>query len=36
MIREEVENVVRDYISAYNALDVDGMMRLLHKDVVFR
>lgn len=36
MTKEEVHNIVREYIRAYNAFDVEGLFGLLHKDVVFR
>ncbi|TGE09774.1 nuclear transport factor 2 family protein [Hymenobacter fodinae] len=30
------KQLVQDYIEAYNRLDVDGMLRHLHEEVVFR
>ncbi|WP_045688884.1 nuclear transport factor 2 family protein [Hymenobacter sp. AT01-02] len=30
------KQLVQDYIEAYNRFDVDGMLRYLHEDVVFR
>ncbi|MDU0369674.1 nuclear transport factor 2 family protein [Hymenobacter endophyticus] len=30
------KQLVQDYIQAYNRLDVDGMLRHLHEEVVFR
>ncbi|WP_303310015.1 nuclear transport factor 2 family protein [Hymenobacter sp. BT730] len=32
----EHKQLVQDYIEAYNRFDVDGMVRHLHEDVVFR
>lgn len=33
---EEMEQIVRAYLAAYNASDVDGMVALLAPDVIFR
>ncbi|RPD49682.1 nuclear transport factor 2 family protein [Hymenobacter sediminis] len=30
------KQLVQDYIEAYNRFDIDGMLRQLHEDVVFR
>jgi hypothetical protein len=36
MDEEERRHLIEDYISAYNAFDIDGMMSLVHPDIEFR
>lgn len=36
MTDEEQETAVRAYIAAYNRFDIDGMIALVHPDIVFR
>ena len=36
METSQAKKLVTDYIEAYNAFDVDGMLRHLHEDIVFR
>jgi ketosteroid isomerase-like protein len=36
METSDSKQLVQDYIEAYNRFDVDGMVRHLHEDVVFR
>ncbi|RNB56338.1 nuclear transport factor 2 family protein [Brevibacillus gelatini] len=36
MIREEVKQMIEDYVRAYNSFDVEGMIKLLHKDILFK
>ncbi|UUZ86259.1 nuclear transport factor 2 family protein [Paenibacillus sp. P26] len=36
MTNADTRQIIEKYIEAYNAFDVDGMIRLLHNDVVFR
>lgn len=36
MTAKEIQVLIERYIAAYNALDVDGMLALMHPDVVFR
>ncbi|WP_312887292.1 nuclear transport factor 2 family protein [Paenibacillus rhizosphaerae] len=33
---EDAELLIRHYIEAYNAFDIEGMLSVLHPDVVFR
>ncbi len=35
MERREKERMIQRYLEAYNAFDVEGMMELLHPDVLF-
>lgn len=32
----EIQTLIRNYINAYNSLDVDGMTKLLHENIKFR
>lgn len=32
----EIESLIRNYLNAYNSLDVDGMTKLLHENIEFR
>ncbi|SDX84432.1 nuclear transport factor 2 family protein [Hymenobacter psychrophilus] len=36
MEASQAKKLVTDYIEAYNTFDIDGMLRHLHEDVVFR
>lgn len=36
MISEEAKEIIRNYVKAYNSFDVEGMIKLLHKDILFR
>ncbi len=36
MISEENKEIIRKYIDAYNSFEIESMVSLLHKDVVFR
>jgi hypothetical protein len=36
MIREETQAIIENYIEAYNSFDVESMVELLHKDILFR
>ncbi|GGH27183.1 nuclear transport factor 2 family protein [Paenibacillus segetis] len=36
MVGEESYKIIQDYIKAYNAFDVEGMVSLLNKDIKFR
>jgi len=36
MIREEVKKMIENYVNAYNSFDVDGIIKLLHKDIQFK
>lgn len=36
MVRESHKEIIRSYVEAYNAFDLDGMENLLHPDVLFR
>ena len=36
MTSEEYKALIQRYIEAYNAFDVDRMLRLMHDDVIFR
>ena len=35
MKNEKMQAIIEGYISAYNAMDVPGMLSYLHQDVVF-
>jgi hypothetical protein len=36
MTNEEKKHAIESYIAAYNSLDVDGMVSLLHPEVIFK
>ncbi|WP_136605480.1 nuclear transport factor 2 family protein [Paenibacillus dokdonensis] len=36
MIYSESKELIDNYVEAYNSFDVPGMIRLLHKDILFR
>ncbi|MBY0085584.1 nuclear transport factor 2 family protein [Brevibacillus brevis] len=36
MTNEEVKGIVENYVQAYNSFDVEGIVRHLHTDIVFR
>ncbi len=36
MIHDEKRTVIEHYINAYNAFDIDGMVRVLHPDIQFK
>ncbi len=36
MTAKEIQALIERYIAAYNAFDVEGMLALLHPDVLFR
>lgn len=36
MIPEEVKKMIENYVNAYNSFDVDGIIKLLHKDIQFK
>lgn len=36
MMNEEVKGIIENYVQAYNSFDVEGMVKLLHSDIVFR
>ena len=36
MISEETQAIIENYIEAYNSFDVESMVKLLHKDILFR
>ncbi|MGV8078923.1 MAG: nuclear transport factor 2 family protein [Syntrophales bacterium] len=36
MTAKEIQVLIERYIAAYNAFDVEGMMALMHPDVLFR
>ncbi|KAA9005020.1 nuclear transport factor 2 family protein [Paenibacillus spiritus] len=36
MSPEEIRRIIEKYVKAYNSFDVEGMIQLLHKDIVFR
>ncbi|WP_310551222.1 nuclear transport factor 2 family protein [Paenibacillus glufosinatiresistens] len=36
MSPEEIRRIIEKYVRAYNSFDVEGMIQLLHKDIVFR
>lgn len=36
MINDETQAIIEHYIEAYNSFDIDGMIKLLHKDILFR
>jgi hypothetical protein len=36
MTKEEQKTVIRRYAAAYNAFDIDGMIALVHPDIVLR
>lgn len=36
MISSKVKAIIDNYVNAYNSFDVQGMTKLLHKDILFR
>ena len=36
MTGEKNMGIIRNYIKAYNAFDIDAMVKLLHKEIVFK
>lgn len=36
MMRNTMTKLVQEYVKAYNSFDVEGMIQLLHRDVIFR
>lgn len=36
VFEEEINNIIQEYISAYNSFDVEGTVNLLNKDIEFR
>lgn len=36
LISSETKEIITNYVEAYNSFDVPGMIKLLHKDIVFR
>ncbi|GIP26451.1 hypothetical protein J23TS9_15810 [Paenibacillus sp. J23TS9] len=36
MICSETKEIIDTYVEAYNSFDVPGMIKLLHKDILFR
>lgn len=36
MTSEETQAIIENYIEAYNLFDVESMVKLLHKDIIFR
>lgn len=35
MTDEEMKNAIRSYLSAYNSFDIEGMVALVHPEVIF-
>ncbi|WP_336789614.1 nuclear transport factor 2 family protein [Paenibacillus sp. MMO-177] len=36
MVRNEIRGIIENYLEAYNTFNIEGMVHLLHKDIVFR
>ena len=36
MTNEEIKGIIENYVQAYNSFDVEGIVQLLHTDIVFR
>ncbi|OBZ17141.1 nuclear transport factor 2 family protein [Bacillus sp. FJAT-26390] len=36
MICEESKQMIENYVEAYNSFQVEGMIKLMHKDILFR
>lgn len=36
MSSDMMKEIIDKYVEAYNAFDIEGMVRLLHKDILFR
>ncbi|WP_256992329.1 nuclear transport factor 2 family protein [Paenibacillus sp. XY044] len=36
MFDQDAERIIRYYIEAYNAFDIEGMLSVLHPDIIFR
>jgi hypothetical protein len=36
MVSKEIRDLIENYLEAYNSFDIEGMVNLLHKDIIFR
>ncbi|WP_090112228.1 nuclear transport factor 2 family protein [Cohnella sp. OV330] len=36
MVSKEIRNVIEKYLEAYNSFEIERMVELLHKDILFR
>ncbi|ETT56544.1 MULTISPECIES: nuclear transport factor 2 family protein [unclassified Paenibacillus] len=36
MVSQEVQDIIETYIRAYNSFDIQGMVDLMHQDIIFR
>ncbi|USK64374.1 hypothetical protein [Peribacillus frigoritolerans] len=36
MISEKSKKIIENYIMAYNSFDIERMVKLLHKEIMFR
>ncbi|MFC0210992.1 nuclear transport factor 2 family protein [Paenibacillus chartarius] len=36
MDRKEIRGIIENYLEAYNSFDIESMVELLHKDIIFR
>lgn len=36
MINRKIRDIIENYLEAYNSFDIEGMVNLLHKDIIFR
>lgn len=36
MFSKEIRDIIENYLEAYNSFEIEGMVNLLHKDIIFR
>ncbi|QDY86340.1 nuclear transport factor 2 family protein [Paenibacillus polymyxa] len=36
MVGKEIRDIIKDYLEAYNSFEIERMVELLHKDIIFR
>lgn len=36
MVSKEIRDIIENYLEAYNSFEIEGMVNLLHKDIIFR
>lgn len=36
MVSKEAQEIIEQYIEAYNSFEIESMVQLLHKDIIFR
>ncbi|KZE76957.1 nuclear transport factor 2 family protein [Paenibacillus jamilae] len=36
MVGKEIRDIIKNYLEAYNSFEIERMLELLHKDIIFR